>query len=145
MVCVSTGAAALVEAGRDDFGIVISGYSLPDMYYKQLSDCLPRYYQLLFVGKPEMLQDGDSGILALSVPVRVSDLINTVSMMLSQLQRSRKKDQKKPKKGHGRRKIIYAMQSSCSWSGIIFPRRKLTAIYRSAVWIMGRIWLRRPR
>ena len=68
------------------------------MYYKQLSDCLPRYYQLLFVGKPEMLQDGDRGILALSVPVRVSDLINTVSMMLSQLQRSRKKDQKKPKK-----------------------------------------------
>lgn len=98
VVCVSTGAAALVEAGRDTFGIVISGYSLPDMYYKQLSDCLPSYFQLLFVGKPEMLRDGDSSILALSVPVRVSDLISTVSMMLSQLQRSKKKDQKKPKK-----------------------------------------------
>ena len=98
VICVPNGAAALLEAGKDTFGIVISGYSLPDMYYKELSESLPPYFQLLFVGKPEMIQSNDAGILALSVPLRVSDLISTVSMMLSQLQRSRKKDQKKPKK-----------------------------------------------
>ncbi len=98
VVCVPNGAAALLEAGKDTFGIVISGYSLPDMYYKELSESLPSYFQLLFVGKPEMIQSNDAGILALSVPLRVSDLISTVSMMLSQLQRSRKRDQKKPKK-----------------------------------------------
>ena len=98
VICVPNGAAALLEAGKDTFGIVISGYSLPDMYYKELSESLPPYFQLLFVGNPEMIQSNDAGILALSVPLRVSDLISTVSMMLSQLQRSRKKDQKKPKK-----------------------------------------------
>ncbi len=97
VVCASTGAAALQEAGRDTTGVVICGYKLPDMYYKELNDSLPQYFEMLFIGKPEMIQAGSEGVLALSTPLRVSELISTVTMMLSQLGRQFKKNRRKPR------------------------------------------------
>lgn len=97
VVCVPTASAALLEAGRDTCGVVISGYKLPDMYYKQLAECLPRYFELLFVGSADMVNVENSGILALSTPIKTGDLINTVEMVLTQQQRRLKKDRKKPK------------------------------------------------
>lgn len=97
VVCAATASAALMEAGRNACGVVISGYKLPDMYYKQLSECLPKYFELLFIGSADMVNSERSGILALSTPLRTGDLINTVEMMLNQQQRRLKKDKRKPK------------------------------------------------
>lgn len=97
VVCVATAAAALMEIGRDTCGVVISGYKLPDMYYRQLSESLPKYFELLFIGSADMVKSEGSGILALSLPLRARDLVNTVEMMLSQQQRRLKKDKRKPK------------------------------------------------
>lgn len=96
VVCVPTAAAALMETGRDTCGVVISGYKLPDMYYRQLRECLPKYFELLFIGSPGLVSSVDAGILALSTPLRASDLVNTVEMVLSQQQRRLKKDKRKP-------------------------------------------------
>ena len=97
VVCVPTASAVLQEAGKDSCGVVISGYKLPDMYYRELSECLPKYFELLFVGSAEMVRTDASGILSLTTPLRVADLINTVEMMLSQQIRRQKKDKRKPK------------------------------------------------
>ena len=44
-----------------------------------------------------MIQAGSEGVLALSTPLRVSELISTVTMMLSQLGRQFKKNRRKPR------------------------------------------------
>lgn len=94
---VATGAAALLEMGKASGGVVICGYKLPDMYYKQLLECLPPYFEMLLVGKAELIQEADAGLLALATPFRASDLMGTVSMMLGQLERRQKKERRKPK------------------------------------------------
>lgn len=97
VVSVSTGDAALLEAGKNTSGIVICGYRLADMYYRQLYESLPKYFELLYVGKAELFDSIDSHILALATPFKVSDLINTVSMMQEQIWHQQKKDKHKPK------------------------------------------------
>lgn len=97
VVCVSTGAAALLETGKDTSGAVICGYKLPDMYYKELHDSLPPCYELIFIGRAEMIRGDTAGLLSLTMPLRVSELIGTVSMVLSQMARKLKKSQRRPK------------------------------------------------
>ena len=67
-VC-NSGANALASISELDGGVLLCGYHLQDMYYRDLLDYMPK----------------------------VGDLVNTVSMMLSQIERRWKKDKKKPK------------------------------------------------
>ena len=67
-VC-STGAGALASMSELDGGVLICGYHLPDMY----------------------------SVLSVEMPMKASDLVNTVDMVLSQLERRWKKDKKRPK------------------------------------------------
>lgn len=97
VVYAPTGAAALVEMGKDNCGVVICGWKLSDMYYMELQQCLPKYFELLLVAKADLIRSDSSGTLALETPLKVSDLISTVSMILSQLGRRLKKDRHKPK------------------------------------------------
>lgn len=93
IVCPS-GAAALQMAGQYDCGIVLSGYHLSDMYYVELSENLPESYELILLGSPEKVAEAGSGILALTTPLKAYDLLNTVEMVLGQIERRYKK--KKP-------------------------------------------------
>ena len=98
IVACSTAAAALMEANRHPSGLIISGYKLPDMYYTELYDCLPQFYEVLLMGTANVVSTASIGIVAITTPVKIYDLVNTVEMVYRQLERRYKKEHKRPKK-----------------------------------------------
>lgn len=92
-----TGSNALASISALDCGILICGYHLPDMYYRDIAACLPSYFELLLLASARVISEAPSSVLSVEMPMKASDLVNTVDMMLSQIERRIKKDKKKPK------------------------------------------------
>ena len=95
-VC-NTAANALAGASELGYGVMICGYRLPDMYYQELLEYLPSGFDMLLLASPKVIQEVPSSVLTIGMPFKTGDLINTVNMMLVQIERRRKKDKKKPK------------------------------------------------
>lgn len=95
-VC-GTGAQALSEVNQCSGGLLISGYRLPDMYYMELNEYLPKGFELLLMGSRNVISNCPSGILSVEVPVKAYEFFNTVRMMMAQIDHRLKK-QKGPKK-----------------------------------------------
>ena len=93
-----TGARALIEINKYTSGLVVSGYRLSDMYYRELSENLPKYFDILLIGSASAVSDNPSGLMSLTTPLKVFDLVNTVEMMIRQIDRRLKQDKRKPKK-----------------------------------------------
>ena len=83
-VC-STASTALASMSELDGGILICGYKLTDRYYRDV----------LEAGR--VIAEAPTSVLTVEMPMKVSDLVNTVDMMLSQIERRLKKEKKKPK------------------------------------------------
>ena len=77
--------------------VLICGYRLPDMNYLDLSECLPGGFELLLLASERVICEVPDSILSLQMPLKTSDLINTVHMILSKQERRRKKEKKRPK------------------------------------------------
>lgn len=100
VVVVPTAAAALQETGRLSHGIIISGTKLSDMDYTDLLDCLPRYFDLLLLDTTQNVSyRRQPGLIAVTMPVRVLEFVDTVNMMLKNLDRQVvKRKGKKPRR-----------------------------------------------
>lgn len=98
VVSCGTAAATLMEAGNANRGLIISSYRLPDMYYTELMECMPRYYELLLIGSQNTVSSAEGSVMALAMPLKVYDLVNTVEMLLNHVERRYKKEKKKPAK-----------------------------------------------
>ena len=88
-VACTTAAQALMEINKYPAGLVISGYKLPDMYYRELAGSLPRFFEMLLIGSANVVSSAES--------IRIYELVNTVEMLLYQLERRLKREKKKPK------------------------------------------------
>ena len=96
-VCTS-GAQALAQTDSLNDGIVICGYKLTDMLYSQLYESLPPGFEMLLMASQRFLVEClDNGIVCLSMPFKLNDLINTVEMMSTSIVYKRKERRKKPK------------------------------------------------
>jgi len=96
-VC-STGSQALSRADDLNDGLVICSYRMTDMMYSELHDCLPGGFALLLLASANVLQECDCrGIMSLSMPFKVHDLINTVDMMAQSVERRRRKARQQPR------------------------------------------------
>ena len=93
-VC-STASSALSNASELGSGVLICGHRLPDMNYLDLSECLPRDFEML--ASARVICEVPSSILSVEMPIKSGDLVNTVSMILMQQDRKRRKEKKKPK------------------------------------------------
>lgn len=90
-VCTS-GAQAIHYADTVDAGIVICGYKLKDMMYTDLREYLPKEFEMLLIASHDKWSNGEAeGVIGLSMPLKAYDFINTMEMMLSNLERRRKK------------------------------------------------------
>jgi len=98
IVACSTAAATLTEANRHQSGLIISGYKLPDMHYIELNDCIPKFFELLLIGAANVVSEASSGLMSITTPVKVYDLVNTVELVQRQLERQYKNVNKRPKK-----------------------------------------------
>ena len=88
-VC-STASNALSSASELGNGVLICGHRLPDMNYLDLAECMPRDFEMLLLASARV-------ICEVPMPMKASDLINTVNMILMQQERKRCKGKKKPK------------------------------------------------
>lgn len=95
-VC-STASNALASASELESGVLICSYRLPDMNYLDLSDCLPAGFEILLLASERVICEVPDSILSLKMPLKASDLVNTVHMILSQKERQRRREKKKPK------------------------------------------------
>ena len=96
-VCL-TGAQALQCAETMDDGIVICGYRLTDMLYSELREYLPDAFEMLLVASRDKWSCGDAeGVMGLSMPLKVHDLMNTVELLLHTIEQRRIRKRKEPK------------------------------------------------
>lgn len=93
----NTGSNALANISELGEGVLICSGRLLDMNYQELMEYMPEEFQLLLLGSRPVIQDAPSWVLTVEIPLRVSDLINTVHMILTQKESRRKKRKKKPK------------------------------------------------
>lgn len=96
-VCTA-GAQAISHMDGLNDGIVICSYKLADMVYSELQECLPPGFEMLLIASDHLLSQCEgSGIVCLSMPLKVHDLISTVAMMSEGIVRRRRKARLKPK------------------------------------------------
>ncbi|MCM1263908.1 MAG: ANTAR domain-containing protein [Butyrivibrio sp.] len=96
-VCI-TGAQALSQTDELNDGIIICGYKLTDMIYSELHECLPEGFDMLLMASRNVMNEClGNNIVCLSMPIKVHELIDTVSMMCQAIQRRRKKARQQPK------------------------------------------------
>ena len=94
----TTGAQAMHYADTVDEGIVVCGYKLKDMMYTDLREYLPENFDMLLVASQDKWSDGLVwGVMGLSMPIKVYDLMNTIEMMLTDIDRRRRKRKKQLK------------------------------------------------
>lgn len=99
VTCVcTTGAQAVSQTDELNDGIVICGYKLKDMVYSELQGLLPPEFEILLLASSHLLDEcSGSGIVCLSMPLKVHDLISTVGMMVEGMERRRRRARLKPK------------------------------------------------
>lgn len=90
-VC-TTGAQAINIADTMEGGIVVCGYQMVDMLYTELREYLPPDFELLLVASRDKWGDHlVQGVVGLSMPIKVYDLMNTLEMIQETMYRRRKK------------------------------------------------------
>ena len=96
-VC-TTGAQALASVNNLECGILICGCRFMDMMYMEIHDYLPPEFQMLLIASSRALSAVEgTGIMAVTMPLSVYELVNTLEMMLQSAARRRKKERAKPK------------------------------------------------
>lgn len=95
-VC-TTASNALSSASELGSGVLICSHRLPDMNYLDLSECMPRDFEMLLLASARVIREVPTSILSVQMPVKASDLVNTVNMILTQQERRKRKEKKKPK------------------------------------------------
>ena len=95
-VC-TTASNALSSACELGSGVLICSHRLPDMNYLDLSECMPRDFEMLLLASARVICEVPTSILSVQMPVKASDLVNTVNMILTQQERRKRKEKKKPK------------------------------------------------
>lgn len=95
----TTGAQAIALADNLNGGVMICGYKLADMIYSQLYEDLPFGFEMLLMASQTIIAGGmvEGGIMCLSMPLKVHDLINTVDMMIQGIERRRRKHRSGPR------------------------------------------------
>ena len=73
-------------ANESDGGVVLCGYRLADMYYRELYGYLPREFRMLLIASPAKLQECSIGdIMCLAMPIHTHELVSTIATMLMEL------------------------------------------------------------
>ena len=97
LVC-DNGAQIVSAVNELDGGVVICGYRFRDMHFSEVLDYLPKGFQMLLMASRNLISECyGNGIVCLSMPLKVQDLINTVNLMVEGVERRRRKRRMQPK------------------------------------------------
>ncbi len=96
ILACNSASQVIAAANESDGGIVLCGYRLTDMHYRELYGYLPREFRMLLVASPAKLQECSIGdIMCLSMPIRAYELVSTLRTMAMELLKPKKKPRKK--------------------------------------------------
>ena len=96
-VC-TTDAQVLQTANEIHSGVVICAYRLGYVVYWQLKEDLPVGFEMITITSPEQwASNGVDGIVNLSQPLKVHDLLSTLEMVAYNVELSRKRRKKQPR------------------------------------------------
>lgn len=96
-VC-TTGAQAMSQVDNMSSGIVVCGYRLVDMIYSDLQSYLPEGFEMLLIASSHILSERSYGdIISLAMPLKVHNLLETVSMMVENMERRKRKRRAQPR------------------------------------------------
>jgi response regulator NasT len=96
-VCTS-GAQTVNSADELGSGIVVCGSRFADMVYAELYECLPKGMQMLLVASPSQWSGiAPQDVVCLGLPLKVTDLVSTLDMMMESTIRRRSKKKAKSK------------------------------------------------
>lgn len=108
VMLITTGSEVLQETGRRDGGIVISPTALTDMHYTELLDYLPENFDMLLLDSGANISTGrEDGVIAVTMPVKAHDFIETVNMMMDAVERRLSRAGKKAKRARSERDENY--------------------------------------
>lgn len=106
-VCTS-GAQALQCAQNLPRGMVICGYRLTDMVYRELYEALLPGFEMLLIASAGVCESREcQQIPCLTTPLRAHDLIETVGMMEGGICRSGKKGRAQKKRSEEEKKLLW--------------------------------------
>lgn len=92
ILACNSASQVISAANESDGGVVLCGYRLADMYYRELYGYLPREFCMLLIASPAKLQECSIGnIMCLAMPIHTHELISTLETMLIELHRPRKR------------------------------------------------------
>lgn len=88
----NSAAQVISLANESDGGIVLCGYRLSDMYYREIYGYLPKEFRMLLIASPAKIEECSLGsIMSLAMPLHTHELISTMETMLLELYQPRKK------------------------------------------------------
>ncbi len=106
-VCTS-GAQALTAADRLGSGVIVCGYKYPDMLYDELYENVVPAFGMLLIASARIIEEGVAdGVVGVTMPLKVNDLINSLEMVISYMERRRKRRRAMPvQRSEQERKLI---------------------------------------
>ncbi|MDY3249835.1 MAG: ANTAR domain-containing protein [Candidatus Choladocola sp.] len=106
-VCTS-GSQALAAADQLGAGIIVSGYRFPDMIYSELYENLPPSFEMLLIASARVVEEGVcDGVVSVTMPLKANDLVNSLEMIVGQIERRRKRRRMMPtQRSEKDRKVI---------------------------------------
>lgn len=96
LIC-SAGSEMLRIANDRDFGVVICTKRLKDMSYSELAEFLPPSFGMIVLTKDASVETFSERMVKLLLPMRSSELISTIEMLVSGYMRPRKKKDRPPR------------------------------------------------
>ena len=94
----TTGSQAIALTDDLNDGIVVCGYKYPDMMYNELRENLPDYFDMLLVAsKAKWEECRDNDIVCVEMPVKVRDLVDTLTMMAESVERRKRRKRLRPR------------------------------------------------
>lgn len=97
VVC-SNGARVIKEANNLHAGVVVCSYRLPDMIYRELREYLPPEFEMLVISSRQQWEEnGAPGVVNLSMPLKVHELLSTMEMVAYTAERRRRRRRRTPR------------------------------------------------
>lgn len=93
----TSGAQVLAAAESLNGGIVVCGFRFEDMVCEELRRLLPSSFDMLLIASPAKWSKRDTeGMICLSMPLKVHELLSTIEMMLEARKRRKRRKRTRP-------------------------------------------------
>lgn len=93
----NTGSEVLRISNDCDFGVVICTRRLGDMMYSELAEYMPPTFHMIVLTKDASTETFTERMVKLMLPMRSSELVSTIEMLVSGYMRPRRKRDKAPR------------------------------------------------